>query len=472
VIRKPRRSLILAFSVLALFSVALVLVLRPARAPYLDLLREGDERAAHAERTAAVALYREAARLQPGDPTPHFRMAQVYLDWGRTGEALAALSEAERLGAGQANGVRLERLWVEAHVAAADWHAVVAHARQLLRLVPADRDARCTLAYAYVQSLDWDAARAEYEPLLQAGPADSLAHERLGALLIGDDASALQHLFAAQTDLADQLLVVLNEPGAADDPAYAAALLGRTLFEAGEWALAVRQFERALLHNADYPGAHAYLGYALDQAGLPNEAGPHLLQAVALAPDSAVAHTFLGLHYDRLGDFPAARAEYEAAYDLDPDNPATCVEIGQTWVAEGRYVAAEMWLLEAVSLRPDDPALWEVLARFYLGHTISADELGVEATEKLVELSPDDARACDLRGWAAFQVGDYATAQDALLRAISLDPTVASVHYHLGLLWDAQGDHQKAQEAFVRALDLDTTGELVPLVKRAMGGAP
>ncbi len=476
--RKSDRHLLVTLLALALLAVALVFILRPASAPYLDFLRQGDGHTARAERTAAVTAYREAARMRPDDPAPYLRLAQVYLDWGRTGDALAAVAEAERLGAQGADGsaaltISLERLSVEAHAARADWPAVVEHAQRLLVLVSTDLDeahaARHTLARAYVELQERDAARAEYETLLLVAPTDSLAHERLGALLLGDDPVAIQHLFAAQTGLADRLLVAMGEPGTADAPAYASALLGQVLFGEQEWALAVRQFERALSHNPDYPDAHAYLGYVLDQMGRADEARPHLLRAVALAPDSAVAHTFLGLHYDRLGDFSAARAEYETAYDLDPDNPATCVEVGQTWVAEGRYVAAEIWLLEAVSLQPTDPALWEILARFYLDHNITAEGRGVEATEKLVELSPDDASAHDLRGWAAFQVGDYGTAQDSFLRAVSLDPTLASAHYHLGLLWVVQGAPQKARESFIRALDLDTTGELVLLIEREIG---
>ncbi|MDY7076501.1 MAG: tetratricopeptide repeat protein, partial [Chloroflexota bacterium] len=332
--------------------------------------------------------------------------------------------------------------------------------------------ARRTLARAYIRLQEWDAARNECEALLRFDPTDSPANEWLGAMLLGDDPAAIQHLFAARTDLADRLLFALQESGAVDDPAYTSALLGRILLEEREWALAARQFARAISHNPDYPDAHVHLGYALGQMGRPDEAQPHLLRAVALAPDSAVVHTFLGLHYDWLGDVSAARAEYEIAYDLDPDNPATCVEIGQTWVAEGRYVAAEIWLREAVSLRPDDPALWEILARFYLNHNIISEGRGVEATEKLVELAPDDARAHDLRGWAAFQVGDYDTARNSLLQATSLDPTLAAAHYHLGLLWSAQGTRREAQESFVRALDLDTTGALLPLVERAMGEVP
>jgi tetratricopeptide (TPR) repeat protein len=468
----PKRHLFLAFPILTLLVVVLVLALRSPDAPYLDLLRQGDEHAARVERTAAVAAYGEAARLRPGDSTPHLRLAQVYLDWGRTDDALLALSEAERLGVAGADGASLERLWMAAYTARADWLAVAAHAQRLLDLAPDDRDARHALACAYVELRAWDAARAEYEALLHADATDYVAHERLGALLIGDDPVAIQHLLTARTDLANRLLVAISELGVVDDAAYASALLGRVLFEAQEWALAARQFERALSYNPDYADAHAYLGHALDQMNRPDEARSHLLRAVALAHDSATAHLFLGLHYDRLGDHTAARAEYEAAYDQDPENPATCVEIGQTWAAEGRYVAAEIWLRQAISLQPGDPALWEVLARFYLDHNIAAIGQGVEAAAKLVELSPNDARAQDLRGWAAFQVGDYITAQESLLQAVSLDPTLAEAHYHLGLLWDALGNHQKAREAFARAVDLDPTGELVPLVERVMEEVP
>jgi tetratricopeptide (TPR) repeat protein len=486
---QPDRRSFVTVVALVFLAVALVLILRPASAPYLDRLRRGDAHAAQAERTAAVAAYEEAARLRPRDPAPYLRLAQVYLDWGRTDIALDALAEAERLGAqagddGAVLALPLERLSVAIHAARADWPAVVEHSQRVLALVPSESSiegaaslneahtVRHTQARAYIELQDWESAQAVYEALLHADPADPVAHERLGILLLGDDPAAIQHLFAAQTDLANRLLVTMGEPGTAEDPAYASALLGQVLFEAREWALAVRQFERALSLNPEYPDAHTYLGHALDQGGHLDEARPHLLRAIALAPDSVVAHTFLGLHYDRLGDFSAARAEYETAYDLDPDNPATCVEIGQTWAAEGRYVAAEIWLMEAVSLEPNDPALWEILTRFYLDHSIIAEGRGVEGAEQLVALAPDDAGAHDLQGWAALQVGDYATAEDSLLRAISLDPTLAAAHYHLGLLRIARGAPVEAREAFVRARDLDTTGELASLIERELDQMP
>ncbi len=470
VTRKPGTRPLITLPALALLALGLAFILRPTEMPYLNLLRQGDGFIANTERTRAVAAYQEAARLQPDDAEPYFRLARLYLDWGRTEDALTALAEAERLGA--EGDEKAERLHVAIHAARADWPAVAEHARRLLDLTPTDADTRHILARAYVELEEWETAQSEYEGLLGLDPADRVAHERLGALLLGDDPAAIHHLYAAHTDLTERLLAALQEASSSQEPAYVRAMQGRALFEAREWALSARQFKRALSHSPDYADAHAYLGHALDQMGRPDEARPHLEKAVELAPDSFVTRAFLGLHYDRQGDPAAARAEYEAAYDLAPDNPAVCVEIGQTWAVEGRYAAAEIWLQEAVSLQPDDPALWEALIRFYLDHNIAAAGRATEATSELLKLSPDDARAHDLRGWALFQAGNYGGAQHRLQQALALDPTLASAHYHLGRLWTVLGEHQKAQEAYTRALDFDTTGVLVPLVERGMGENP
>jgi tetratricopeptide (TPR) repeat protein len=475
VIRRIRYRYLVFFA-LALLLAALVLILRPVDMRCQNLLRQGDILASNAERTAAAATYEDAAQLCPDDSEPYLRLAQLYLDWGRTDEASAMLAEAERLGVGEGDKARLEDLWVAVYVARADWPAVVAHVQQVIALSPGDApegdDARHILARAYIEMQEWDAARAEYKALLQSDPDDALAHERLGALLVGADSAAIQHLFAAGTSLADDLLAALEEPGVADDPAYAQALLGRVLFEAREWALASYHFEQALYLDPSYPDAHAYLGYALNQMKRPKEAWPHLLMAVSWAPDSVVPHAFLGMYYEEQGDYAAARAEYETAYDLDPTNPGLCVAIGNTWAAEGRYVAAEIWLTEAASLQSDDPIWWETLARFYLDHNITVEGRAIAATDKLLELAPDAAQAYDLSGWAAFQAGDRDIALDRLLQALDLDPTLASAHYHLGVLLDEQGDTQGAQEAFARAIDFDTTGAFIPLVERAMGKMP
>ena len=466
--RRPVVLLALAFLL-----AGLVLTLRPTHSRYLELLRRAEDHAEALERTAAVAAYEEAARIHPHASLPHLSLARLYLDWGRTDEALNAVAKAERRGA---KLIDVERLRVTIYASRAEtlatakpaaWEAVVEHAQRLLPLDPESEETLHTLAQAYLGLREWEAACSVYNDLLRLNSNDARAHERLGALLLGQESSAVEHLRLAGSELSRQLLAVFAEMGSVAAPAYVSTRAGRALIEEQEWSLAARQLRRAVSHRPDYADAHMYLGHALDQMGYPEDASPHLLKAAEVAPSSPVAHTLLGLHYDRLGDPSAARAEYEAAYDLGPENPALCVEIGQTWAAEGRYVAAEIWLREAVSLRPGDPGLWEILARFYLDHNINADDEAVRAAKKLLELVPDSATAHDLRGWAAFQIGDYETAREHLDRAIELDPEGASAHYHLGLLERAKGRSEEARETFIRAIDLDTTGRFITLVQRA-----
>lgn len=470
-IRSDRR--LLFFLILAVLLAGLVLILRPTESRYLELLRRAEGHTEALERTAAVAAYEEAAHLRPRTPLPYLLLARLYLHWGRTDEALDAVTEAERR---DAEPIEVESLRMAIHATraetsdtakSADWEAAAEHAQKSLLLDPDNEKALHTLAQAYLGLQEWEAARSVYNDLLRLNSDDARAHECLGALLLGEDPDAIEHLHLVESELSRQLLAAFAEAGSTRTPAYVSTRVGRVLIESQEWPLAARQFERAVSHRPDYADAKMYLGHALDQMGYPEDARPHLLKAVETAPNSPVAHTLLGLHYDRWGDPSAARAEYEAAYDLAPENPALCVEIGQTWADEARYVAAEIWLREAISVKPGDPGLWEILARFYLDHNITADDQAVRATKKLLELVPESATVHDLRGWAVFQVGDYETARQHLHRAIELDPGMASAHYHLGLLERAQGHSQQAQEAFTRAIDLDTTGRFIALVERA-----
>ncbi len=467
---------LLGFAAVALMLLGLAFILRPSGNEYVWILGQAETYAEALERTAAVAAYQEALDVRPDSPLPYLSLARLYIGWRRTDDALDALEEAERLDAG---AIEVGRLRVALHEAAAEasaparpthWTAVVEHAGELLALDPADRDVRHIRARAFLGLREWEAACSIYRELLRSDPEDKRARETLGILLLGDDPEALEHLYAAGTDLSRRVLGALAEAGTGQDPAYRATRVGRILIERHEWALAARQLELAVSDSRMYPDAQAYLGHALDQMGYPQDARSYLLKAVAGAPSSPVAHTLLGLHYSRSGDNPTARAHFETAYDLDPENPATCVEIGQSWANEGRYVAAEIWLREAVSLRPDDPRLWEILTRFYLDHNITSDDRAVRAAEELLRLVPQEAGAHDLRGWAALQVGDYDTAADYLRRAIELDAGLASAYYHVGLLERGRGHPELAQEAFTRAIDLDTTGRFTSLVTRATRG--
>jgi len=457
------RSLATRTGLLLLF-IGLLLVVRTSGGSYEDLLRRAERHAESGERSAAAAAYEALAGLRPGSAAPHLALAEIYLAWGRPADALEALSQAEGRGA---KAAEVSRLRAFAHALRAErsveervseWASAANDGERALALGASDLELRAVVARAHLMSRDWRGAAAIYEGILEADPGHALSHERLGALLMGVDPVARDHLVRAETDLSMRLLAALDGFDASQWAGGVHAAAGRILSEHGAWGTAVRHLELAVQDEPMDGQTQAYLGHALDQIGYRAEARRHLMEAVRMAPGLILPRTFLGLHYDRWGEVAAARREYESAYDIDPESGALCLEIGQTWAAEGRYVAAEIWLREAASLDPDDPVVWETLARFYLDHHIVSNNRAVEATERLLALTPDEARAHDLRGWAALQTGAYETAENHLGRALELDPHLASVHYHVGLLRDAQGRTDESERARQRAIDLDTKG--------------
>ena len=450
-----------------------MLAVRSATDAHAALLRQAETHAERGERTAAVAAYGRLAELRPRSPAPHLGLAGVYLAWGRVEEALEALAEAEERGA---KAVEVARLRAFAHARRAErsveervsgWTSAAEHGARAVALGGSDLDLRALVAEAHLASRDWASAAAAYEAMVRVDPSHAVAHEQLGALGLGVDRAARDHLLEAGTDLSHRLLVVLDGPEGAQPARDRHAAAGQVLFQHRAWALAARHLELALEDGGTDGLIRAYLGHALDQMGYRREAQGHLREAVELAPSWVIPRTFLGLHHDRWGSIGAAREAYEKAYDLDPRSAALCLEIGQTWAAEGRYVAAEVWLREAASLDPEAPAVWEALARFYLNHHIVSNDRAVAATERLLSLAPEEAEAHDLRGWAAIQTGGYGAAETHLARALELDPDLAAAYYHLGLLRDAQGREKDAERAFQRAIDLDTEGGLEGLVERS-----
>ena len=118
--------------------------------------------------------------------------------------------------------------------------------------------------------------------------------ERPGYSALGR-AEASQYLYAAHTELADQLIATLSGPGAASEPAYMFAQQSVILLAAREWPLAVRLLEHALELSPAYPDALVYLGYALDQMDREEEAERACWSGL-VAPES-VSRILAGMHY-------------------------------------------------------------------------------------------------------------------------------------------------------------------------------
>lgn len=427
-------------------------------------LAAGDAAAASGARTAAASTYEQAAALAPDDPTPHLRLARLYLDWNRPQEGLAAAEAAAERGAANSD---VEPLRAALYAAAGDWSEAARRGEAALTLAPDNLAVRALVTQAYLNLGRAAEAEAAYRAILAATPQDRMAHERLGTLLAisaPDDATA--HLEAAGTPLATALLQALEEPPAPDDATYRLARIGQTCLDHGMPALAALALEQAAGANPDYAEAQALWGLALDQMGRTEEALPHLEAAVRLDPGSARARSVLGLHLLAAREAEAARPHLEAAYTADPQNPAFSLYLAYLYADLGGYEVARVWLEEAARLAPEDPAIWEQVARFYIRRGLGAE--GLRAAHNLAALTPESAQAHDLLGWALFLTGEDQQAQEELDRALAREPCLAAAHYHLGVVHAYRNEEEAARSAFIRALDCNTDPILRPEIEEAL----
>jgi tetratricopeptide (TPR) repeat protein len=423
-------------------------------------------------------------------------LGNLYAIWGRPDDALHAYNQALRRGD---NAAVLDQNLAQLYAILGDTRKSMRYWTDLLAHRPDDRAARQALARAAIRSADWQRARAELERLLADDPTDAVAHAWLGLLLTGPDpVTGTSHLQQAASDPA---LSVLLAPVfaaerlsvASENPAYRSALLGVSLleldvsilnklseqkpdqlipasqeeFQSAITTLALRSLLAAIYRSPGYADAYAYLGQAFEQLGRSDWAQTSLRYALQLAPESAVVQTLVGLYWDRHNAPALARQYFEAAYSQDQDNATLCLEIAATYVEEGRYTAAEIWLRFATEIAPDDPQVWKTLAQFYIDLGVDAQESGLSAAQRLLELAPQDALAHDLMGWVQFLTAAESEARASFSQALALDPALASAHYHLGRLNAWQGRYAEAALAYQRAAKNDVDGSLAMELDRA-----
>ena len=139
--------------------------------------------------------------------------------------------------------------------------------------------------------------------------------------------------------------------------------------------------------------------------------------------DQPAAHLNRAVLHADLGDIDAALDAYQTALRIDPRFVPARINLGMLHDELGRREEAEAQFRKAIEVRPD---LAEV--HYSLGLLVAEDE------ERLAE------------------------AAEILARATSLDPDHPRMHYNLGLALQRLGRHEEAEQALTRALELDPRG--------------
>lgn len=172
------------------------------------------------------------------------------------------------------------------------------------------------------------------------------------------------------------------------------------------------------------------------------------------ATDQRDAYLALAQIYTRLKRWPDAAAALDSASAL-AKKPQEKMYVyflrGVLADRQKHYDEAEAEFHKALAIDPQNPTILN-----YLGYMLA--DRGVKLQDaltmirKAVQLDPQNGAYLDSLGWVYFKSGQYALAEDNLLKAsqrISTDPTV---HDHLGEVYEKTGNLKMAVEQWQRSL--------------------
>jgi TolB-like protein/Flp pilus assembly protein TadD len=237
---------------------------------------------------------------------------------------------------------------------------------------------------------------------------------------------------ALQAELAPEVQQRIEDQPTESLEAYQLTLRGRYLMdkELSEENLesAASLFRRAIRLDAEYAGAWAGLSHALQE--------------------------LVGWHYrPEKEHWPEVRQAAEKAVELDPNLTEALLALGDIQRMERQYTTGEQTFLKAIDLSPgsaDAHSRYSDLLR-----DASRFEESISEIRRAVELDPHLMRIRESLLQNIYFSRDYDTTLDEANALLELEPGAAAAWYWISLAQAQKGESAKAEEAMLKAIELD-----------------
>ncbi len=292
--------------------------------PYYQDVEDAIRRFAKKDYGGALERLEHAKQKVPRLAPPEVMMAQLYLDGGQAGSAIAMLERAITHSPQdpEAYVMLAERGVSEGRVSEASMmfdkasHVLDAFADNPRRKADLQKRIYNGGANADEARGDSKAARAKLEALIKLDPQDAATHERLGRVLfaLGDQRGAYGELKAAAE---------------ADKNMPSPELAMSSLF-AGDKVNAEKWLKAALAKGGNDLRTQLAATRAFIKSNQLGEARTHADAAIKLDPQGAEANLLLGLVARATGDFKTAETHLSKAHLLSPANPLIVNQLALT----------------------------------------------------------------------------------------------------------------------------------------------
>ena len=335
----------------------------------------------------------------------------------------------------------------------------VAHAEDILTDLasryPKNASVLSLLAQVRLARQEWVGAQEIAETLKRLGTNRTIADQLLGAALAGrknyeDSIVALQDAYTSAPN--------------AVEPMYALVRVYLRAEKKGEAINFLRSVLKASPSNAE---AYVLLGSVLLGNGAVDQARQNFMTAIARQPKDAVGYRALADLYSMQKNYEEALKVTRAGLNEQPDSFSLRFALAGILERAGDYEHAIFEYEGLLSKNPDSIIVVNNLASLLADHRTDKASLDRAAALAVILRKSPIPQFKDTIGWISYLQGDAKTALRLLEDAAAAMPTLALVHYHLGLCYGAVGQPDKAGQQFKTALEHATDHDLQEKIRAA-----
>ncbi|XP_060681826.1 protein O-mannosyl-transferase TMTC4 isoform X1 [Hemiscyllium ocellatum] len=236
--------------------------------------------------------------------------------------------------------------------------------------------------------------------------------------------------------------------------------VGKNLADRGKEISAIQYYREAVRLNPKYVHAMNNLGNILKERKELHEAEELLSRAVAIQPDFAAAWMNLGIVQNSLNKFEEAERSYWTAIKYRKKYPDCYYNLGRLYADLHRTAEALNAWRNATLLKPNHSLAWNNLiilldntGKAPSGNLAQAEAVGKEA----LKLLPSDHTIMFSFANVLGKLKKYKESENLFLKALQINPTIASYHGNLAVLYHRWGRLDLANKQYKLALKLDPT---------------
>ncbi|XP_077339085.1 protein O-mannosyl-transferase TMTC4 isoform X2 [Lithobates pipiens] len=233
--------------------------------------------------------------------------------------------------------------------------------------------------------------------------------------------------------------------------------VGKNLADRGQQTEAIKFYREAVRLNPKYVHAMNNLGNILKEKEELHEAEQLLSRAVSIQPDFSAAWMNLGIVQNSLKRFEEAEKSYLTAIKYRKKYPDCYYNLGRLYADLNRNMDALNAWRNATILRPNHSLAWNnmIILLDNTGNLAQAEAVGREA----LKLLPHDHSITFSLANVLGKAEKYKESESLFLRAIDANPSSASYHGNLAVLYHRWGHLDLAKKYYEISMKLDPSAQ-------------